>query len=425
MSAPPSQQPTPAVPADSRARAAEPGSIGSPRHGVGFWCVAFAFLVAMAFSTVPTPLYPLYMQADGFSTFTVTVVFAVYAVGVITSLILAGHVSDWVGRKRVLVTALALELVAAVVFLLSSALPALIVGRVVSGLGVGMLTATATAHLHELHSAHRPEASPQRFQIVSTAANIGGLGAGTLVAGCLAQWVDGPLRTPYAVFAGLLVLAIVAVLATPETVELRWGSRPYRPQRVSADHGDKPAYVAAAGAGIAAFSVFGLFTSVAPAFVAGELHRPSRALAGAIVFAVFAAAAAAQTLTGHLRENARQPLGLVLQALGLVVLVIGMRSTSLTAFLVGGIVTGIGSGVLFKDAVGKVVAMAAPDRRGEALAGLFLFSYLGLIVPVLGMGLAMLQLPATTVITWFAAIIIVLLAAIAALGARRRTTAQS
>ncbi|NVP72811.1 MFS transporter, partial [Vibrio cholerae O1 biovar El Tor] len=83
------------------------------------------------------------------------------------------------------------------------------------------------------------------------------------------------------------------------------------------------------------------------------------------------------------------------------------------------------SGVLFKDAVGKVVAMAAPDRRGEALAGLFLFSYLGLIVPVLGMGLAMLQLPATTVITWFAAIIIVLLAAIAALGARRRTTAQS
>ena len=56
----------------------------------------------MAFSTVPSPLYSLYQQRDGFSTFTVTIVFAVYAVGVIISLLLAGHVSDWVGRKKVL-----------------------------------------------------------------------------------------------------------------------------------------------------------------------------------------------------------------------------------------------------------------------------------------------------------------------------------
>ena len=80
-----------------------PPSSRSPRHhAIGFWVVAATFLVVMGFSAVPTPLYAIYAQRDHFSTITVTVVFASYAIGVVGSLFLAGHVSDWVGRRRVL-----------------------------------------------------------------------------------------------------------------------------------------------------------------------------------------------------------------------------------------------------------------------------------------------------------------------------------
>ncbi|MGQ4384837.1 MFS transporter [Streptomyces sp. SAS_270] len=392
---------------------------GSRRHGVGFWLVALAFLVAMAFSTVPTPLYPLYMARDGFSTFMVTVVFAVYAVGVVISLLLAGHVSDWVGRKRVLVPALALELVAAALFLTSSALPVLLAARLITGLGVGMVTATATAHLHELHTAHRPGASGQRFEMVSTAANIGGLGVGPLIAGFLAQFVHAPLRTPYLVFAVLLLVSMVALAFVPETVEERLVRPAYRPQRISTDHGDRAGYLAAAAAGFASFAVFGLFTSIAPGFVAGTLHHPSRALAGGIVFAVFGGAALAQTLTNRLPAPAKRALGLLAQATGVVTVVIGMHTADLATFLVGGVVAGIGAGVLFKAAVGTVVAMAAPAKRGEALAGLFFLSYLGLIIPALGLGLATLTVTATTAMTWFTGMLLILLAGVAVLARRR------
>jgi len=392
---------------------------GSRRHGIGFWLVALAFLVAMAFSTVPTPLYPLYMARDGFSTFMVTVVFAAYAVGVVISLLLAGHVSDWVGRKRILVPALALELVAAALFLTGSSLPVLLTARLITGLGVGMVTATATAHLHELHAAHRPGASGQRFEVVSTAANIGGLGVGPLIAGFLAQFVHAPLRTPYLVFAVLLLASMVALALTPETVEERLVRPAYRPQRISTDHGDRAGYLAAAAAGFASFAVFGLFTSIAPGFVASTLHHPSRALAGGIVFAVFGGAALAQTLTSRLPAPARTALGLLAQASGVVALVIGMHTANLAAFLIGGVVAGIGAGVLFKAAVGTVVAMAAPAKRGEALAGLFFISYLGLIVPALGLGIATLTVSATAAMTWFTGALLVLLTGVAALGRRR------
>ncbi|MFJ6524855.1 MFS transporter [Streptomyces longwoodensis] len=392
---------------------------GGRRHGIGFALIAFAFLTAMAFSTVPTPLYPLYMAEDGFSTFMVTVVFATYAVGVIISLVLAGHLSDQFGRKKLLLPAIGLELVAAVLFLTSTSLPVLLVARLVTGLGVGLVTATATAHLHDLHTAHRPGASTQRFELVSTAANIGGLGVGPLVAGVLAQWVTGPLRTPYLVFAALLLASAVAVALTPETVETPRTRPAYRPQRISVDHGDRAGFTAAAAAGFASFAVFGLFTSVAPGFVAGALHHPSRALAGLIVFVVFGAAATAQSLTARLSTAAKRTLGLVAQLVGVVTLVAGMRTGDLTAFLVGGVVAGTGAGVLFKASVGTVAALAAPARRSEALAGLFLISYLGLTLPAVGIGVATRSFSAVTVMTWFAAALLVLLATVAALARRR------
>src|SRR3954466_2324495 len=115
------------------------------RHGAGRWAVVFAFVAVMAFSTVPTPLYTLYQARDGFSTLVITVIFAAYAVGVIVSLFFAGHVSDWVGRRRALVPAVLVRVPGARRLLLWRALPGLLVGRVLSGLSVGVVTATATA----------------------------------------------------------------------------------------------------------------------------------------------------------------------------------------------------------------------------------------------------------------------------------------
>ncbi|MGW1212867.1 MFS transporter [Streptomyces sp. NPDC002499] len=386
------------------------------RYGRGFWTVAAVFVTAMAFSTVPTPLYPLYQARDGFSTFTVTVVFAVYAVGVLTSLLLAGHVSDWLGRKKVLTSALALELLAAVLFLSTASLPVLIVARLVTGLGVGMLTATATAYLHELHAAHRPGASTRRFEIVSTAANIGGLGVGPLVAGALAEYLGAPLRLPYAVFVVLLLIGAVAVALTPETVRKPAVRPAYRPQRVGVARGDR-GYLAAAAAGFTSMAVFGLFTSVAPGFVAGTLHHPSHALAGLVVFAVFGAAAAAQTGTGRLGDRTRWYVGLLAQAAGMAVLAIGVHLAGLPVFLLAGVLAGAGAGVLFKSAVGHVAATAAPAQRGEALAGLFLVSYLGLALLPVGLGVASLHMSLGNATTWFTAVVLALLATVA-VGAR-------
>src|SRR5689334_23948471 len=143
--------------------------MGSRRHRRAFWIVAFAFLAVMAFSAVPSPLYGLYRVRDHFSLFMITVVYAVYAVGVLGSLLLAGHLSDWYGRRRLLLPALGLAVVSAIVFLIWKSLPGLLVGRLLNGIAIGIVVSTATAYLSELHAVGRPDSAVQRAQLTASA----------------------------------------------------------------------------------------------------------------------------------------------------------------------------------------------------------------------------------------------------------------
>ena len=102
-----------------------------------FWAVAVAFLAVTAFSTAPSSLYGLIEEREHLAPLTTTIVYAVYAVGVVVSLLLVGHVSDWYGRRTVLIPAVAVAIVAAVVFLVWESPAGLLVGRVLTSVGVG------------------------------------------------------------------------------------------------------------------------------------------------------------------------------------------------------------------------------------------------------------------------------------------------
>lgn len=362
-------------------------SHASPRrHRAGLWAVAFAFAAVLASSTVPTPLYAIYQARDGFSTFVITVVFAAYAVGVIAALFLAGHVSDWIGRRRALVPAVLTSLLSALVFLVWRDLPGLLVGRVLSGLSVGIVAATATAWLDELDLGGRPRAAARRAQVMATSANLGGLGLGPIVAGVLAATVPAPLTVPFVLFAALLAVAAVGVALAPETVTPPAPRPAYRPQRVAVPGDARGRFLGAAAGAFVSFAAFGLFTSLAPSFLAGTLHHGSHALAGVPAFAAFTAAVVAQLAAGGWAVRRLLAAGMAALAAGIALVVGATWLPSLPLFLAGGVVAGAGAGLLFKGGIVMVSGLAAPERRAEVLAGFFLAGYAGLSVPVLGLG---------------------------------------
>lgn len=342
----------------------------------------FAFAVAMLGTTLPTPLYPFLEQRFGFAELTTTVVFAVYPVGVATALLVSGHWSDLVGRRPMLLGGLALSALSAAMFLLPASMGWVYAARLVSGFSAGIFTGTATAAIVDLAG----EGGTQRAGLVAAAVNMGGLGAGPLLAGLLAEWAPRPLVVPFVVDLGLVAVAVACVLAQPETVPRQRGVR-LRPQKVHVPAEVRPVFVRAAIAAFAGFSVLGLFTAVSPAFLGQVLGVTSPAVVGLVVVLLFVGSIAGQVLSLRLTTAHGLRLGCVALLLGMGVLVLSLLLTSLPLLAVCGLVAGAGQGLTFRAGLGSVGEASPADQRGAISSAFFVVLYVGISVPVVGVGL--------------------------------------
>jgi hypothetical protein len=361
----------------------------SSRHRFGFLAVAFAFLIVMAFATMPSPLYGIYRTRDGLSAFMVTVVFAIFAVGTIGALLSVRFVAARVGRRGAMFGAVGTMIFAAALLAIWKALPGLLLGRLITGLAVGLAAGTGITYLIELRAREEPPGSLVRAQHIGTGVSVGGLGIGPLIAGCLAEWVKHPLTVPYLVFVALGVIALIGLAAAPETVtpgpvarSAKGGS--WRTLRVLAP---------GATATITAFAANGLFAGLSGLFLAVTLHRPSHALSGAALFLVFSSGVAAQLATNRLAASRVFLLGTLSMLGGLALLVVSVRlsTPSLALFLISGALIGGGSGAMFKGTTGLVLEATAPENRLEMTSDLLIALYVGLSIPVIGAGIALDQ----------------------------------
>jgi MFS family permease len=353
-----------------------------PRQ-VAFWLVALVLTITMLGTSLPTPLYVIYQAQWRFSAAIVTVTFAVYAAGVLATLLLAGRASDQAGRRPVLAAALGCSALSTVVFILAPNVGVLFAGRILSGLSAGLMTGTATAALTEL----TPASASRRASLVATAANMGGLGLGPLIAGLFAQYGPQPTVLVFEVYLAVLAAAGLCLLLVPETVSPR--QRPVlRFAGLSIPEQGRSEFIAAGAAAFAAFSLLGLFSALAPTFLGNVLHEHSHAVQGAVVFGLLAAGTATQLLLARVASRRVMMAGLGLFLAGLALIVAALSQADLALFLAGTVVGGVAVGAVFLGSLATANRLAPPGRRGQVISTYFVLCYCGLIIPVIGIGVA-------------------------------------
>ena len=351
--------------------------------GPAFAVVVAAFGVTMIGTTLPTPLYGEYQARFDFSLTMVTVIFATYAVGVLAALLLTGRWSDAIGRRPMLLAGLALSAASDVVFLAADATWVLLAGRLVSGVSAGMYVGTATAAV--LESA--PERWRRRAPLVATAANIGGLGLGPLVAAVLITLGPWPVHLSFALHLAAAVLVGALLLRVPETVVVRPGAR------LSVARPEVPAqarttFAGAAIAGFAGFSVLGLMTAVSPRFVLEAVPDAGAILSVSVVVVLFLASVAAQLLSRQVPLATAVNLGCALLALGTATLAVAIGVDSLPLMLVSAVLGGTGQGLSFSKGLASVLAKVEPAQRAGTTSAFFVVAYVAISLPVVGDGLA-------------------------------------
>ncbi|WP_353114030.1 MFS transporter [Microbacterium sp.] len=352
----------------------------TPRRAIA--ATAFAFLVTMMGTTIPTPLYSIYSAELAFSPLTVTVLFAVYALGVVGALSFFGRLSDDLGRRPVLMIAVALALLSATLFLLPPSLPLLIVARVISGLGAGFMSGAGTAAVIDLFPAERKGAAGT----LAVTANTGGLALGTLLAGALASAVPHPLAMPFAAHLVLCAIALLCLwLWTPAPESRgRVRIRPHRLHVPASVRGPFARAVLAAGAG---FAVTGVLTAVSALFLARELRLESHALAGFVVFLAFAGMAVGQVVARRTSPRVALPAGCGGLVVAAAVLALALATATLAPLLVAAAILGIAGGLCLNAGIATTVEQVPAAHRGEVSSSFFAGLYVMLAVPAIGVGL--------------------------------------
>jgi MFS family permease len=344
--------------------------------------VAGGLFVMLMASNMPTPLYAVYRRTLGFSAVELTLIFATYAIFLVPSLVVFGQLSDRVGRRRVIAAGLVGGAVSLALFASADSTPWLFAARGVQGLATGLMTAAAAAALVELET----EGHHGRAAVATILGNNGGSGAGPLVAGMLAQWAPDRLVLPYLVGIGCICFALLAVLSISEPAQ---PSGRWRIQRPSVPPAVRGRFARASLSGATVWAVGALFLSVVPSYAAQLLHTSDLALLGAITALMLATSCVAQVAVLRIdaRPSEAQPVGLVMMAIGVVLLVLAFPLHSLVPVLAAAILAGLGLGVTLFGAQKDINQLAPTDRRGEVTAAFISCLYGGVAITSVATGL--------------------------------------
>jgi MFS family permease len=337
--------------------------------------------LALFASGTPSPLYGIYRDLWGFSPVVLTLVYATYAFGVLASLVLAGRVSDEVGRRPVLLTALGTLLGTTVLFMVANSVAWLFVARGIQGLATGLALGAASAALLDLH----PRRDPAGVGLTNGVVSAAGMGLGVLASATIVELLPAPRVLPYVELFVLFAIALVGVARMPEPVLER--SRPrLTPQRPSVPAIVRRPFFLAGLAVISSWSVGGLFLSLGPQLTATLFDTQNHLVSGVGVFVLAGAGAIGQLVFGRSAPWAGASYGSVALAAGLLLIVAAASADSSALLLIGAIIGGAGFGVAFLGALRQLSAAIPPDQRAAVMSAFYIVAYLSISLPAIGAG---------------------------------------
>jgi MFS family permease len=355
----------------ARAAAPRPGARRSPTAALLLLAsIVVSFLAA---SAAPTPLYAVYQAEWGFSPITTTVVFGIYAIAVLAALLTFGKLSDHLGRRPVLLAAIAVQIAAMVVFATAPGVTALIVARVVQGLSTGAAVGAVGAGLLDVDRVRGTFANALAPGI--------GTATGALVSGLVVAYLPAPTRLIYLALIVVFAAQAAGVAVMRETVTPAPGALASLRPEIKLPRGVRGAVLTAAPVMFAVWALAGFYGSLGPALIRQLVGGHSVVQGGLGLFVLAGSAVLAVLALRHAPARQVMMFGIAALLAGVTVTLLGIAAGSAAWFFVGTVIAGAGFGSGFQGGIRTVLPLVAPHERAGVLSLLYIVSYLGLGAP--------------------------------------------
>jgi len=332
----------------------------------------------LAASAAPTPLYAIYQRMWGFTPITITIVFGVYAVAVLAALLTLGRLSDSIGRRPVLLAALAVQILSMVVYATAGGVGELMGARIIQGLATGAALGAIGAGMLDVDR--------ERGALANALSPGLGTGSGALVSALFVQFLPAPTHLIYVALIGVFAAQAIGVALLRETVTPVPVTRAVLVPEVRLPRAVRGPVLAAAPVLFAVWALAGLYAALGPSIVAALTGNQSVVLGSASVTALTVTAVSSVYLLRNVPARTVLVWGIAGLVAGVAITLVALGAGSVALFFVGTAVSGVGFGAGFQGGIRTVVPLAAPHERAGVLSLLFVVSYLGMGVPAVAAG---------------------------------------
>jgi len=361
-------------PATAGAAGVPPGELkGCLPRATSLYLLASITVSYLASSSAPTPLYPVYQSMWEFSPVVISVVFGVYAVAVLGALLVAGRLSDYIGRRPVLIVATTIQAATMFLFAFADGLSDLIAARVLQGLATGAAIAAVGAGLLDMDKA--------RGAVANSVAPASGTALGGVLGGLMVHYLPEPTHFVYFVLAAIFVVQVVGILFIPELVPVRAGAIASLRPRFCLPAATRQPFLLAAPVLIAVWALAGFYGSLGPSLVRTSFGFDSSLAGGIALFVLAGSGGISALLTQSLSARTLMLYGASVLLAGVGITLASLSYDSATAFFLGIALAGSGFGAGFQGALRTVVPLAAPQERAGVMSVIFVVSYLAMGVP--------------------------------------------
>jgi MFS family permease len=332
----------------------------------------------LAGSSAPTPLYGVYMVEWGLTPLMVTVIFGIYALAVLVALLVAGRLSDHLGRRPVLLVATLAQAVTMIVFMTATSVTGLLVARVLQGLTTGAALGAIGAGMIDLDK--------KRGTVANAVAPPFGTATGAIVAGVLVQFLPFPTHLVYVVFGLVFIVQSLGLVFMTDSIAPRGGVLASLKPKLALPRATREPLLLATPVLIAVWALAGFYGALSPLLVKGMLGVNTPLIGGLALFVVATFGGLAVLVLQHREAKDMMILGAASLIVGVAVTALGVSEASIAFFFLGSMIAGVGFGAGFQGAVRTVVPFAAPHERAGVLSIIFIISYIAMGVPAVAAG---------------------------------------
>jgi MFS family permease len=377
---------------------------------VSFWLLAVLLVVLLCGASAPSPLYPVYQNLWRFPSVTLTIIYAIYALGGLAALLTTGRLSDHLGRRPVLLAALALQMAGVFVFIAAPDVGALLVGRLVMGVATGIALGAIGAWLIDLEPGSRRGLGT----LVNGVCTLLGLGLGAFGAGLLVEYAPDPLHLVFWLLAALYSVAVVIVATMPDGAPRRPGWAASLRPMISVPAVVRPIFVAAAPALVGAFALNGFYLSLGPSLAIALLQAENRVAGGLVILALIGTGAIAAVGRRFSEPGPVLVRGPVIVVIGVALTLVGVAVDAAALLYAGSALAGVGLGPALSTFLRAVIPLTPPERRGGLLSATYVVVFLSFSLPAVvgGAAVGLIGLRAATLGYGLVVIVLALVSAI-------------